>query len=283
MNDAIDMLRPKAREALENLGYFLTGTHNHNDFYAIRTELLRLAEIENERWNVVAARNAAIGRAERAEARIAELEAERDALLRDCWEACGGKGPDSSDDELVGTISTMRVGLERWQKRACDAEAERDALQAENAQLRDVLADRDMDREMAARSKLELIEANRQLDALRARIEDARTQRVPTYRGQSWYHEIHVPSDFSGKRVALVTDELQRLALSLADDYARADIEFLCIGDGTWYRTTAADPEDAGDVARALRYLDLRAKSSDNPLPYIVERGMGKIRFRNKD
>lgn len=106
--------------------------------------------------------------------RVVKLEEERDALLRDCWEACGGKGPDSSDDELVGTISTMRVGLERWQKRACDAEAERDALQAENAQLRDVLADRDMDREMAARSKLELIEANRQLDALWARIGRAR-------------------------------------------------------------------------------------------------------------
>lgn len=73
MNDAIDMLRPKAREALERLGYFLTGTHNHNDFYAIRTELLRLAEIENERWNVVATRNAAIERAERAEAKLDAL------------------------------------------------------------------------------------------------------------------------------------------------------------------------------------------------------------------
>jgi|GEM_PF-6658532 len=58
-----------------------------------------------------------------AEARIAELEAERDTLLRDCWEACGGKGPDSSDDELVGTIDTMRVGIERLR-------AQRDALRA---------------------------------------------------------------------------------------------------------------------------------------------------------
>lgn len=58
-----------------------------------------------------------------AEARIAELEAERDTLLRDCWEACGGKGPDSSDDELVGTIDTMRVGIERMR-------AQRDALRA---------------------------------------------------------------------------------------------------------------------------------------------------------
>src|SRR5699024_8550068 len=101
------------------------------------------------------------------------IEAERDTLLHDCWEACGGKGPDSSDDELVGTISTMRVGLERWQKRVRNAEAERDALRNERDALKDVLADRDMDREMAARPKLELIEANRQLKALRARINDA--------------------------------------------------------------------------------------------------------------
>lgn len=145
------------------------------------------------------------------------IEAERDALIRDCWEACGGKGPDSSDDELVGTISTMRVGLERYKK----------ALAGQ----------------LANQLKQERIfgEARRKLD------------------------------------------ELQRLAFELADECARSDIEFLCIGDGTWYRTTAADPEEAGDVARALRYLELRAKSSDNPLPYIVERGMGEIRFRSKD
>lgn len=75
------------------------------------------AGIEN-RWHA-----AEYTRTDIAEARIAELEAERDTLLRDCWEACGGKGPDSSDDELVGTIDTMRVGIERMR-------AQRDALRA---------------------------------------------------------------------------------------------------------------------------------------------------------
>lgn len=39
----LDTLRPEVREALDDLSYFLTGTHNHDDFYTIRAELLRLA------------------------------------------------------------------------------------------------------------------------------------------------------------------------------------------------------------------------------------------------
>ena len=120
------------------------------------------------------------------------VTAERDTLLRDCWEACGGKGPDSSDDELVGTISTMRVGLERWQKRACDAEAERD-----------------MDREMGARSKLDLIEANRQLDAIRARIEGAPRLNITDVGANSpggrWIiRDTDMPESVRGHIVALV-------------------------------------------------------------------------------
>ena len=47
MND-LDILRPEVREALDGLSYFLTGTHNHDDFYTIRAELLRLASVGAE-------------------------------------------------------------------------------------------------------------------------------------------------------------------------------------------------------------------------------------------
>lgn len=87
---------------------------------------------------------------------------------------------------------------------------ERDALKAENAQLRDVLADRDMDREMAARSKLELIEANRQLEALRARIEDAPI---------AWWDPEEGPLSVSSLFNRQLTDGCKRVALvPLGDD-----------------------------------------------------------------
>ena len=60
----LDTLRPEVREALDGLSYFLTGTHNHHDFYTIRAELLRLAGVESE----LAALKARI-----AEAEVAEL------------------------------------------------------------------------------------------------------------------------------------------------------------------------------------------------------------------
>lgn len=44
----LETLRPEVQKALDDLSYFLTGTHNHDDFYAIRAELLRLAD-ENAR------------------------------------------------------------------------------------------------------------------------------------------------------------------------------------------------------------------------------------------
>ena len=52
MIDELEKLRPKVPEALDKLGYFLTGTHNHNDFYIIRAELLRLAAMEHawQQW-----------------------------------------------------------------------------------------------------------------------------------------------------------------------------------------------------------------------------------------
>ncbi len=78
MND-LDTLRPEVREALDRLVYFLTGTHNHNDFYTIRAELLRLAGIEAyfelHAPPTPAEWHAANERAEKAEAELAALKA----------------------------------------------------------------------------------------------------------------------------------------------------------------------------------------------------------------
>lgn len=81
-----------------------------------------------------------------------------------------------------------------------------------------------------------------------------------------------------------MNDELQRLALELADECARSDIETHCPRDSNrWCDTSPKNSTDAERVARALRYLDLRAKTPGYPLPYIVERWMCTIRFRSKD
>ena len=75
----LDTLRPEVREALDRLVYFLTGTHNHNDFYTIRAELLRLADLEKQLRDAYATQHEAlqgwVQRATDAEAKLAALKA----------------------------------------------------------------------------------------------------------------------------------------------------------------------------------------------------------------
>lgn len=56
--------------------------------------------------------------------------------------------------------------------------------------------------------------------------------------------------------------EVTTLALELADETARSDVEVYCgeyqLSGQRWYDTTSAPPEDVEWVERALRYLDLR-------------------------
>lgn len=64
---------------------------------------------------------------------------------------------------------------------------------------------------------------------------------------------------------------LQQLALEIADEGARSDIEMLCRQTvcrdrGTWYDTGIVQEEDVATVERAKRYLQLR--------------GMGTLGFR---
>ena len=57
-------------------------------------------------------------------------------------------------------------------------------------------------------------------------------------------------------------NEATTLALEIADEAARSDVEVYCYetsADGhRWYDTASAPPEDVEWVGRALRYLDLR-------------------------
>lgn len=67
--------------------------------------------------------------------------------------------------------------------------------------------------------------------------------------------------------------ETQRLAVQLADEYARADIECWCsherMGYLTWYDTASAGrrlgPEFGESIATALRYLRLRGRVVEHP------------------
>lgn len=77
----------------------------------------------------------------------------------------------------------------------------------------------------------------------------------------------------------LIDTELYGLAIALADSAARSDIETMCVM--TWpkgNKIEAVCDEDAADVARAHRYLELREQSGE-PLPYKVIRDGDKVRF----
>ena len=70
----LETLRPEVREAVvgADKAFNHTGLFAEPYWQIIRAELLRLAEIEKERWSVVATRNAAIERTEKAESELAE-------------------------------------------------------------------------------------------------------------------------------------------------------------------------------------------------------------------
>ena len=76
-----------------------------------------------------------------------------------------------------------------------NAYAELAALKNENAQLRDVLADRDMDREMAAH-------ANKELAALKARIAGS-----PRADGQRVFDLLCLPIEFDGTLALVKVEE----------------------------------------------------------------------------
>ena len=107
---------------------------------------------------------------------------------------------------MIETDALIALDCEHdWQvehERAEKAEAELAALKNENAQLRDVLADRDMDREMAAH-------ANRELAALKARIAGGWLCGVSNDKcRENFDAAIYcLPSRFRGKRVRLVVEE----------------------------------------------------------------------------
>lgn len=110
----LDTLRPEVVYALkfiEGVRLFVTSKQRikkpeGDDLFdesveTIRAELLRLAEIEKERWGVVATRNAAIERAYKAEAELAALQARIDALM---LEFC----PEDMTEEQVAAWSARQ-------------------------------------------------------------------------------------------------------------------------------------------------------------------------------
>lgn len=78
----------------------------------------------------------------------------------------------------------------------------------------------------------------------------------------------------------LIDSELYDLAVALADSAARSDIECICVRDVpiAGYKLSAVGSEDSADLARAVRYLELREASGD-PLPYKIIRDGDKVRF----
>ena len=79
----------------------------------------------------------------------------------------------------------------------------------------------------------------------------------------------------------LIDSELYDLAIALADSAARSDIECMCVrtgADRASYRLQAGRDDEADDVARAVRYLELR-EASGEPMPYKIIRDGDKVRF----
>jgi|SRR5690348_4538841 len=105
--------------------------------------------------------------------------------------------PDSDDDGYTNAWYTIRAELLR--------------LTDENAQLRDVLADRDMDREMAAQANKRAAHAEAELAAVRARIAEGVYMGYPVecYVGNRCGRLTNpfTPAEWIGKRVRLLVDE----------------------------------------------------------------------------
>lgn len=109
--------------------------------------------------------------------------------------------------ELDGKAYPGSRTHERWQT----IRAELLRLADENAQLRDVLADRDMDREMAAQANKRAAHAEAELAALRGRVAEAPISTCGDVHAETMggcdYCMLQAPPQLSGKRVRLVVEE----------------------------------------------------------------------------